>query len=513
MNRGILLISLLITLSTLIISSISLAAERPYSEVKTFFKGSSYQLDIHYLYGRKDGNTILIIGGIQGDEPGGYLAADTLTDLKLASGNLIIIPRTNLNAITRDIRGVGFDMNRLFLNNLDTKPVSENESDSFKAIRKIVETMSQADVFINLHDGYGFHKDKYINKFHNQNMFGQSVIIDDKTFNCNGKVIELEKIANKILAGANDKISDKNLHLHLFNTNTSNSNSKYSYMQKASTWYALTKLCIPAFAIEASKNTPSVQDRINHHLYAVQEFLKFYGIEYEISPKHIGDPKLEYAVINIGDKGVILKDKDVISIPSDESIEVLLVNSNYNNRVTVDILDYGNLNDLGKKININKNTSILFRKDNKIFAKIDIKISKSKNAVSEPIQSVNIKKEPTIHKKTIMLPKYIFSIQLNGESKIINSNGTLKIDKLTQLKLISVSKLNSNNHYKNMNIKINLKGWYPKLPKNNGDDRNILINIPNKRFLKRYSLEKNRNIYPVEAVLNEKTLTRFFIIF
>ena len=38
---------------------------------------------------------MLIIGGIQGDEPGGFLSADSYADIKLDKGNLIVIPRTN----------------------------------------------------------------------------------------------------------------------------------------------------------------------------------------------------------------------------------------------------------------------------------------------------------------------------------------------------------------------------------------------------------------------------------
>ena len=55
-----------------------------------------------------------MIGGIQGNEPGGYLAADLLVDKKLKTGNLIIVPRANFHSILMNDRGLNGDMNRKF---------------------------------------------------------------------------------------------------------------------------------------------------------------------------------------------------------------------------------------------------------------------------------------------------------------------------------------------------------------------------------------------------------------
>ena len=48
----------------------------------------------------KEGNTLLIIGGIHGDEPGGYFAPALLEKYyKIKSGNLWIIPNINVDSI------------------------------------------------------------------------------------------------------------------------------------------------------------------------------------------------------------------------------------------------------------------------------------------------------------------------------------------------------------------------------------------------------------------------------
>ena len=41
-----------------------------------YFKGTDYELNVYRIYGKETGKTLLLIGGIQGDEPGGYLSVD-----------------------------------------------------------------------------------------------------------------------------------------------------------------------------------------------------------------------------------------------------------------------------------------------------------------------------------------------------------------------------------------------------------------------------------------------------
>ena len=59
----------------------------------------------------------MIIGGIQGDEPGSYLTADLYADIHLKKGNLIVVPRANFYSILLNRReGLTGDMNRAYGN-------------------------------------------------------------------------------------------------------------------------------------------------------------------------------------------------------------------------------------------------------------------------------------------------------------------------------------------------------------------------------------------------------------
>ena len=81
---------------------------------RVYFKGTNSELDVYTITGSSPGPTLLILGGIQGDEPGGYWAADLYADMSLKKGNMIIVPRANFLSIVENARGGIGDMNRKF---------------------------------------------------------------------------------------------------------------------------------------------------------------------------------------------------------------------------------------------------------------------------------------------------------------------------------------------------------------------------------------------------------------
>ena len=85
-NLRVLIYSLVILFSTA--EFLYADVKRPDTIKEVFFTGTNHELEVYKIYGRKDGPTMLIIGGIQGDEPGGLLSADSYADIKLEKGNL-----------------------------------------------------------------------------------------------------------------------------------------------------------------------------------------------------------------------------------------------------------------------------------------------------------------------------------------------------------------------------------------------------------------------------------------
>ena len=76
---------------------------------------SNTPFDLYKKETNPNQHTLLIVGGIHGDEPGGYFAPAILEKYyKIKSGNLWIIPNLNVDSIMANNRGIYGDMNRKF---------------------------------------------------------------------------------------------------------------------------------------------------------------------------------------------------------------------------------------------------------------------------------------------------------------------------------------------------------------------------------------------------------------
>ncbi len=464
----------------LLISSYSYANDRPSNNHEVFFKGTDFELHVYNIKGRIDGKTMLIIGGIQGDEPGGFLSADLYSDIALEKGNLIVVPRANLKSVILFNRAPDGDMNRLFTDD-------KYSNIQGQVVDKLKELMSKSDILLNLHDGWGFHNPEYIDKNRNPNRFGQSIIIDEATYTCNNNTLDLKSMAERVLEKVNSKISDKKLHLHLFNTETGNEKSRFKDMRKTATWYALTKECIPAFGIEGSKNVKDIELNILYHNYAVNEFMEIMEIIPE-QPKILTDiPKIESIIIKVNDETYNVKGNETLNIKKGDKVEVLNIESNYTRGITCDILGYGSLNDTGKEIVINGDTKVVFRKENNKITEITLK---------------------TIKNNKVSNSEFIL-YKINGDYKMATNGDTISINGNDTLELVTFIDENG----KNLDIPINLKGYVkPNSVKNSGDDRGIKIVSINKHIMKRFSLNRDGITYPIIAGDENNPKAKVFLV-
>lgn len=215
-------------------------------------------------------NTVLIFGGIQGDEPGGFHAASLLiTDYKITKGKVIVVPNLAFDSIIARSRGEFGDLNRKFAE------LSEDDPDYYtvELIKKII-TLPEVKLIINLHDGSGYYSPNYINKDKNPKKWGNSCIIDQEQIDA--KYGNLNEIASKACESINNNLLHKLHSYHLKNTNTANGDEE---MLKSLTYYAITQ-GKAAYANEASKNLLT-HERAYYHLLAIESYLKAAGVEFE----------------------------------------------------------------------------------------------------------------------------------------------------------------------------------------------------------------------------------------
>jgi len=251
-----------------------LSADSLRGETYTFFSGTQYPLQVYFLEGDLPGPTVMVQGGIQGDESAGFITAQILTRSRVYRGNLLIVPRANIPSILLRKRAVNVDMNRRF----DRDYNGFYEDRLARVIRLLV---SQSDAFIHLHEGSGFYHPQYIDGTRNPGRFGQSIVIDAPVLWKDGGAgaISLAQTVSAVLDDLNPEILPPWYRFNLFSTNTLARDTLHPEQRKSLTCYALSNVGIPAVAIEVSKNIEEKAWKVVHQLRAVELFLRRFGVE------------------------------------------------------------------------------------------------------------------------------------------------------------------------------------------------------------------------------------------
>ena len=245
---------------TLLLLCLSAGANQPRFDFRLYQKDTS-----------PSEPTLLIIGGIQGDEPGGFNAAALLaTRYHITRGNLWVVPNLNFESIIKRSRGVYGDMNRKFLH-LDR---SDPEYELVQKIKAIIQD-PRIDMVLNLHDGSGFYRPQYQDRLHGPQRWGQSIIIDQARVET-PRFGELQTLAETVRRQVNRIIRNPEAHYHVRNTRTREGDRE---MEKTLTYFSIRKRK-PAFGLEVSKEYPT-HERVYYHLLLVEAFMQQLGIGFE----------------------------------------------------------------------------------------------------------------------------------------------------------------------------------------------------------------------------------------
>ena len=221
--------------------------------------------------GTDDNNTLLIIGGIQGDEPGGFIAASLLTThYEITKGSVWVVPNLNFYSIIKRSRGPYGDMNRKFA----ALPESDPEYKTIQRIKSHIKDES-VKLVVNLHDGSGYYRPKYIDKLHSPYRWGQCSIIDQTTIDVQ-KYSDLKNISEQVVEYVNKNLLKDEDKYHVHNTRTKEGDKE---MEKTLTYFAI-KNGKAAFGNEASKSLPT-HKRAYYHLLALEKYMDVMGIEYK----------------------------------------------------------------------------------------------------------------------------------------------------------------------------------------------------------------------------------------
>jgi hypothetical protein len=448
--------------------------------------GTPYELHVYRLEGRESSSpTMLIIGGIQGDEPGGFLAADRYVDLTLRRGTLILVPRANFLSIIKNQRGPEGDMNRRFRD-------GGVRSSMDRVVEILKGLMAEADIFLNLHDGSGFFYPRWESPQRNPMRFGQSIIADAAVFEhpASGRVVELEAMARKVIQKVNSQIHEERHHFHFNNHRTLEKDTPHKEQRASATFYALTQHGIPAFGVETSKDITDSRIRVQYQTMVINAFLEEMGILADQPPMALDPPQLQYVLISInGGIPLAVPDRETLVVAPGEMVEVVGVVANYQRGVTADLEGLGTENDLHRPVRVRKDTRVLVRKESQVFGKVGIKVA----GKGETPRGVLVEEPARVD---------YFVIELNGEKRLVENHGRLRAVKGDIVQVVDVLTQGISSEA----LQVNFIGFVNEAGgQNKGEDRGIPIRT-GKDLIPRYALDDAASTYRIVALEGQQLL-------
>ena len=493
------------TLLTLIFVGVFYAATlvTSYAQMvdEVFLPHTDHELHVYRVMGEEPGKTLMIIGGIQGDEPSGYITADLYADIHLKKGNLIVVPRANFYSILLNRReGKTGDMNRKFSPDPDKKRINHLEEEVVSVLKHLI---AESDALLNLHEGSGYYNPAWVNSMENPGRYGQSLIFDAAEYSppYGRQKIELENVAIRIVDRVNKQISEKRFHFKPNNHNTLSADSSHKEQRESATYYALTRAHIPAFGVETSKMIKSLKTKISLHKLVINSTMDEMGIVRDSPGGIIDEPKLDYLVVKVNDSHpYAMKNGTTLELEAGDNVVVADILANYSRGLVADVENFGATNDTGRPFRFTNQNRIVVRKDSVICGWVNLK---AKEKSDKLLGTVAAKKAIPVSKLTAES----ISIDIDGVIKSIANMQTMVLPRKGRLILQGIR---TNIARLDNDVMVNFKGFAPPKSVNDGNDILYPIYLQHD-LLARYSVDSNGKRYPIIANYKDKPIGHFWV--
>jgi len=254
-------------------------------------------------------------------------------------------------------------------------------------------------------------------------------------------------------------------------------------MDKSATYYALTRYNTPAFGIEASKNLSSLEEKIRYHNYAINEFMKLYGVEPEHPAIIYSPPTLIYLLVSINDSDPrVIDNEHTLKLVAGDKIKITHIESNYKRGLSCDIIGTGSAQDFEMPAIIEKSTQVIVRKDNHVIGNINIEVTELSAG----------------------LMAYIFDV--NGEKRSVLNEQSLTVRRGDRVTILNVVQDGIPSEY----LRVNLKGFVPPIDGNTGEDRGYPVDTHTMHWDK-YSVYGQGKVYPVIVYKNDRIISKAYL--
>ncbi len=240
------LLILLLAVSVLLVNPSPLfAADNSKVTHLTLAEGSKYATELYIIDSGIPGPVAMIVGGVHGNEPAGFTAARTFTDISISRGTLLVIPKANIPAAERDVRYIkgDFDLNRSF----PRSPSDQPDNALSRSIWNVLKTYN-VEWLMDMHEGYDYFKNK------STSSVGQTLIYYPDS--------QIKPIASRIVKNLNSNISSNYRDFHL---------AKYP-VEGSMARSAAEYLGVHSFIFETCDN-PKLSTRVSYQRKAANMFL------------------------------------------------------------------------------------------------------------------------------------------------------------------------------------------------------------------------------------------------
>jgi len=127
-------------------------------EQRALLPGTPWEAPVYLAHSGIEGPRVLVLGGVHGNEPGGWLAAERIASWEVDRGSLIVVPRANRLAtevLERTLPELG-DLNRLYPGG----PAGPLPMERMAAAIIDLANEFQADLLLDLHESWAFYAER-----------------------------------------------------------------------------------------------------------------------------------------------------------------------------------------------------------------------------------------------------------------------------------------------------------------------------------------------------------------
>lgn len=159
---------------------------------RSLLPGTPWETPFVARHSGRAGSTVMFLGGVHGNEPGGWLAAAEVATWTPSAGSLVVVPRANILATRLFVRTTDElgDLNRLYPGSATGLPMERMAAAILDLAREF-----DADLLIDMHESWGFFAERTQN---GTAYLGQTVTSSSGP--------EFDTIVPRLLAIANPRI-------------------------------------------------------------------------------------------------------------------------------------------------------------------------------------------------------------------------------------------------------------------------------------------------------------------